>query len=258
MRRHCQGASYPRGVSPEARRWAMRRQISLLQRALAAWPRRQAPLLEVNCGNGAFLPLLWQWGFDAQGAEACAVLRQTAQRRHVPGLQVHAADDADLPFDNDAFDWVILHLISGSQERIARALQECCRLARRGFMVTFWNSASLPALLWRMGHKKPWLASSAPWRQMLRMVRALNLGHVASFSTLLPPVCAWRWPLSAMTTSSSLAAPGAWCALRLDLGSAAPATPLPLRLGAALKQAEPAMEYSQQRQSQTDNSEMQS
>lgn len=237
-------ASYPRGVSAAGRRYAMRSQLALMEKALAPWPRRQAPLLEVNCGNGAFLPFLWQCGFDPQGSEIDPSLRGKAQTAKVPGLRIFAAADEDLPFDNDSFDWVILHLRTA--ESLKTSIAEGCRLARRGFMLTFWNSSSLPAFCWRFCGKKPWADAAVPWAAAWRQMRSLAGGRLATLSALLLPGNFWHdpWPANGFGICGHPL--GAWCIIRLDMDNTRPVTPLPLRLDAPMpSQAEAVMEYSQ-------------
>lgn len=235
-------ASYPRGACPHGRRFAMSMQLELLGCALAPWPRRQSPLLEVNCGNGAFLRFLWQCGFDVQGAEADSGLRARAQNQQIPGLEVVAASDDDLPFENDSFDWVIIHLKSGRQEGIASCANEGARLARRGIMLTFWNRTSVPAFCWALAHRKPWAINSASWWRVWRQMQQLGIGRLSTMSTLVAPAWMWRrqWRLGGVLAGLPL---GAWCAIRLDMGSATPVTPLPLRLRAAMPGPEPVMDY---------------
>lgn len=230
--------SYPRGLCPAARRFAKSMQLALLERALAPWPRRLAPLLEVNCGNGAFLQFLWQCGFDVQGVEADPRLRLKAQKRPVPGLLIHAATDDNLPFANDAFDWVIIHL--HNEQSIDQSTNEGVRLARRGIMLTFWNTASLPAYFWNLFHKKPWTTNAASWWLVWHKLHKLGLGRLATISTLATPTCVWRKQWGAVHTGMPF---GAWCAVRLDMGPLSPVTPLPLRLGMRIPGAEPLMEY---------------
>lgn len=224
----------------------MAMQIAALERALAPWPRRQAPLLEVNCGNGAFLQFLWQCGFDVHGVEADAALRLKAQQRPVPGLEVYAANDDDLPFGNDSFDWVIIHLKTGEKKGIFKCAIEGARLARRGIMITFWNSASLPALCWRIAHRKPWSANAVPWWRVWRQINKLGFGRLSTVSTLAAPVCVWRnkWHVGENVLDVPV---GAWCAMRLDLAPAPPVTQLPLRLRATMPGVEPLMEYAPKR-----------
>lgn len=237
-------ASYPRGVCPAGRRYAMKRQLSLLEKALAPWPRRQAPLLEINCGNGAFLEFLWQCGFDVQGTETDPSLREKAAAARVPGLEIFAAADDDLPFDNDSFDWVILHL--KAPDSMETNIAEGTRLARRGFMLTFWNSSSFPALCWRSWNKKEWAPCSAPWKKAWELMRAMEMGRIASLSTLALPGCMWRDPWPGGTMSMFGVSLGAWCVIRLDMGASRPVTPQPLRLDATLSPpAQAIIEYTQ-------------
>lgn len=226
----------------------MKMQLAMLERALAPWPRRQAPLLEVNCGNGAFLEFFWNAGFDVQATETDPALRLKAEKRPVPGLEVFSAPDGDLPFDNDSFDWVVIHVKNPAREAIANCAREGARLARRGLMLTFWNSASLPAIWWRLAHTKPWAVNAAPWWRVWRQLSRLSMGRLATISTLAAPVCAWRrqWRFGGCLRGFPL---GAWCAIRLDMGPAQTVTPLPLRLEVSMPQAGPLMEYAPKRSS---------
>lgn len=245
---------YPRGVGPSARRFAVACQLALLQKALAPWPRRQAPLLEVNCGNGIFIPFLWQCGFDVHGVEAEFALRQTALRRPVPGLVVHAAQDTGLPFDNDSFDWVILHL--KKPQNLAASAEESIRLARRGFMLTFWNTSSLASLCWSLKSRQPWAANGANCSVVGQTLR--RLGRLTFLSTLASPVCCWRGSATAVTPVINALPVGSWCIARMDFGNVLPVTPLPLRIGAGLRQGpEPALEYIHKRKANPNNSNLQ-
>lgn len=235
--------SFPRGVCPDARHFAMSRQIALLEKALASWPRRHAPLLEVNCGNGAFLEFLWGCGFDVRGVESDAELRLCAQKRAVPDLEIYSASDDDLPFDNDEFDWVIVHLKTGEREHVAACAVEAARLARRGIMITFWNTQSLPGLCWRLFHSGAWVESSVPWSSVWHQLNRLNLGVISTFSTLASPVCLWRRAWLPGSKDGMRTFFGSWCAVRVDIKSLPTSTPLPLRLNIRLEPAEAAMEY---------------
>lgn len=231
---------YPRGLCREGRKFASRMQQVVLEAALAPWPRRHAPLLEVNCGNGAFLRFLWDCGFDVEAAEADPALRQKAASHNLPGLEIHAAHDNDLPFENDSFDWVIIHLKSGEPEAIAACANEALRVARRGFLITFWNWASVAALLWNLTHKKAWLDNSTSWWRVWRIVHGLKVGRISTVSAIFSPMGFWKHYQS---EGAAIKLPlGAWCAVRLDLVAPIPATPLPLRLGDALSSPQPALE----------------
>lgn len=197
-------------------------------------------MLEVNCGNGAFLEFLWHCGFDIHASEQDPELRIRAQNRAVPQLEVYASPPDDLPFENDSFDWVIIHLASNQPDSLLSCLQEGSRLARRGLLATFWNSASLPALAWNAGNRKSWSDNAVSWWRVFKILHNLRMGRLATFSTLMAPTCYWKkqWKIGGTSTLPL----GAWCLVRMDMAPLAPVTPLPLRVGAALGRQQPALE----------------
>ena len=224
-------------------------QSALLQHALSHWPRRDAPLLEVNCGNGAFLPLLWQSGFDVRAVEEDSGLRQAAQARKIAGLEFYAAREDDLPFEEDAFDWVILHLRDSSTYK--KAILEAVRVAKRGVMASFWNSISLASLLERLHLQKLAITEKTfSWFKVWSHIRNLHTGRITSFSVLAGPVLTWssRCPLASCNAILSGLPLGSWCIIKVDFGAFIPFTPLPLRFGKHLRETAPAMEFVQKNQ----------
>lgn len=230
----------------EGARFARSMQLGLLQRALAPWPRRSAGLLEINCGDGAYFPFLWHSGFDVTATEADPALRERARARRLT-IEVAAASDDDLPFDNDYFDWVILHVPPGPDERLEASLREGLRVARKGLLFSFWNSASLPCLCWRLSHRQGWPLRSVALPKVWRMVRSLRTGSMSVMTTLCAPYCSWRngAVFTALNSSLAFLPVGAWAVIRLDLGRPRLVTPLRLRLENALAQASPAMEFAE-------------
>ena len=147
-----------------AGRFALSLQMRLLQQCLAAWPRRGKSLLEVNCGEGLFLSLLWECGFDVTGTELTPALRARAAATAPAGTEVEAAADDHLPFEDNAFDWVVLHVTAADGDGLAASAREALRVAARGLTVTFWNAASLPWLCRRLsGHKTVWPEPAYCW-----------------------------------------------------------------------------------------------
>lgn len=233
-------ANLPRGICPSGRRFAMRMQQRALEMAIAPWPRRASSLLEVNCGNGAFLHFLWQCGFAVEGCENDPCLRNKARLRNLPGIEIHAAADSNIPFDNDAFDWLVIHLKNGEKTDIQASIEEGARLSKRGFLLTFWNNSSFSALVWRLTSKKAWLETSASWGTVWRLLNAMHLGRLSTISTLNLPMCLWKqqWNPGGATSTPF----GAWCIIRIDMDASPPFTALPLRLKNPLSPAEPALE----------------
>lgn len=228
-------------------RFALNLQTNLLQNSLAAWPRRGKTLLEINCGDGLFLPWLWECGFDVTGTEFVPGLRAQAQENAGRRACVAAAADDHLPFDDDAFDWVILHVEAGTSAGLAASAREALRVAAGGLAVTFWNSASLPYILYRMGRgKKRWPGPTHNWWHVWRLLKRLKVGRLTSQSTLAGPICTWHRQCAVASCNMYLQRLplGAWSIIRLDLAPRKPVTPLPLRLGRRrLRHAEPALEF---------------
>ena len=232
-------------------RFVLEAQFHLLGRALAAWPRRAAALLDVNCGSGALLPFLWACGFEVDAVEADAAARARAQTR-CPSATIMAGRDDDLPVEDDAYDWVLLHL--QEPHRLVPALAEARRVARRGFAVTFWNRHSLAGLCARLA-RASLPGPAASWWEVRGALRRLGLGPggTASLSVLAAPMNTWRKasPLAACNHWLTGLPLGAWGVFRCFLGGGGSVTPLALRLGARLGRGmderlgppEPALEY---------------
>lgn len=224
------------------------RQLELLQKALAPWPRRAAPLLMVNCGDGFFLPFLWQSGFDAIATEPEPKLRASAFRQSVPGLEIHAAREDDLPFEDDSFDWVVLRL--RQKEEAAAGAREALRVSRRGLMILFWNSASLPLWLIRKKYGKEALPPGCGcfWR-IWQQAKSLRVGRQTALSTLAGPLCTWKEGGLLERINGWAEGPfGAWGIIRIDLAAADLATPLAQRIEEAFNPPHALMEYSPKKQ----------
>lgn len=223
--------------------YALAMQLKLLQRALAPWPRRAAPLLAINCGDGRFLSLLWQSGFDVRATEADPKARALARQRPVPGLDIYAAAADHIPFEDDSFDWVTVDLKNDDISGITNVAREALRLAKRGALLTFWNSASAggrggSAL---MGSEKP-----VSWWKVWKIMRSLHGGRLTSMGALCGPAFTWRrhCRLAFINSPQSFAPICAWCLIRLDLAPLLTGTPLALRLARREEMPEPAMEFS--------------
>lgn len=230
------------------RNYVLERQLKLLQHALAPWPRRSASLLLVNCGDGAFLPMLWHAGFDPVATEPDVSLRAQAFELHLPDSDIRAATQDDLPFIDDAFDWVIVNLRARDSEGIAKAVQEALRVACRGIIFTFWNRTSLAAhsLFARPGSQTADLLRYAtPWWKVWKQVRLSHAGRLTSLSTLCGPAFTWNRSsrLSIINEWITILALGAWGIVRLDISPFGLYTGLGLRIQTGMQTPQPAMEY---------------
>ncbi|MDD4701948.1 MAG: methyltransferase domain-containing protein [Desulfovibrio sp.] len=224
---------------------SLSKQQILLQQCLAVWPRRGKTLLEINCGHGLFSPLLWECGFDLTATELRPELRLQAADIMGGRAEILAAADDYLPFDDDYFDSVVLHLTAVDKNGIDAAVNEALRVTSRGLAVTFWNSTSLAYALHRIqGSKNPWPGPAHSWWQVWRALKDTKIGRLYGASTLAGPRKFWDGicPLSCCTRMLRLPF-GAWGVMRLDLESARPVTPMPLKIKRArLRSHEPIME----------------
>lgn len=226
-------------------RLALTLRTRLLQSALSAWPRRGKTLLEINSGDGTFLPLLWECGFDITAVESAPSLREKAIARVGCRVAVEAAVDDHLPFDDNAFDRVILHITAPDSGRLACAVAEALRVAADGLIVTYWNSMSLPWLMHSFGkgrYGKPTPVHN--WWRVRRILKSFGIGRLHSLTTLmaLPQIARYRIGDCACMHALPF---GAWGIFRLDLAPPRSVKPMPLFLSRQkLRQPEPAMEYS--------------
>lgn len=218
-----------------------RRQAELLARLLAPWPGLGSRLLLVNCGAGRFVPLLLRLGFTLSATERDAALRLRALRRAARQVEMLAAEEDDLPFGDNAFDWVLLHTRKPAPADLARAVGECARVAAQGLAVTFWNSCSAGML----GRKGPGGAraeeAAMPWWRLWRVAQRLPGRLLLRTACFLPPCAARRMPPPAWRWTERLPL-GAWGAARVDLGAQRPLTGLALRMVPPLGASAPALD----------------
>lgn len=229
--------------SPFHQHIALPERTALLLSMLAPWPRRGRELLVIGCGAGHVLPPLWQSGFDLSACEASPALREQARRRAPQGVEIEAASPDWLPFADNSFDWVLLRADELPPAALPAALGEACRVAACGLALTFWNSASLPWLTWRLhGRRHAWPGHCLPFWTVWRLLAA-RPGRLHAASCLWRPACRWHHGTHVHAAALSRLPFGAWCVLRLDMSPRRTGTPLPLRLRPRLDTARPVMEY---------------
>ncbi len=217
-------------------------QLNLLGAALPQ--ARGASLLEVNCGDGSFFSLYRKRGFDLAAVEPNPVLRAQAREANRM-LEIYPATADHLPYEDNAIDWIVLHLRDEIREKCAR---ECMRVAEHGILLTFWNSASLAAYCWKIwGRAKAWPWPANTGAGLWRMLNGLGADHLESRSTLLGPVASWKreCSFSFINRLPGRTLLGSWCVIRADFNSPGLATPLGLRIRSGMPKPVPAMEYSQ-------------
>lgn len=88
-------------------------------------------LLDVGCGGGALLRMLAEAGVPGIGVEPSLEAADAAPR----DVDVRPGSAYRLPFEDGAFDWVVLRHVPHHLEEPARAFAEAVRVAGRGVLI---------------------------------------------------------------------------------------------------------------------------
>ncbi|MCR4667088.1 MAG: class I SAM-dependent methyltransferase [Desulfovibrio sp.] len=217
-------------------------QNALLHHAISGWRRRSRTLLDINCGDGSFLRHLWHSGFDVTGTEPSYENRQEAAKKLGEHAEIYAASETHLPFDDNQFDWVVIHLGKTPRDQLEKALEEAARVAGHGLAVTFWNTASPVLLL----HGQKTNLGGYSWLRVRQTLRRLQPGSVTTFSTLLFAFDFFRKPLPKLFFNSwkTHLPLGAWTTIKLDMTPQSAVTPLLLPTNLRkINSFEPVLEY---------------
>ncbi|QLA14722.1 class I SAM-dependent methyltransferase [Desulfolutivibrio sulfoxidireducens] len=205
--------------------FALGREIRLLERMTAGWPRRGQRLLEIGCGTGIFLEVLHQAGFDVAGLDKSPAMLEAARTRMGALADLHLGDAEHLPFDDNEFDFAVLFTVLEFCPDPAQALREAARVARKGLIIGYLNRLSLHWLFTQglPGRRSGSLLGRArwflPWE--MRHLAMENLGRrpYVCRCVLPGPLPTWRdAPLWRQLNAPILPLPiGAFCAARVDL-----------------------------------------
>ena len=207
--------------------FAQKQQIRLFDESLSPWMRKGTAWLDVNCGDGCFLPSLLRKGCNVEATEADATLREQARQCVEGKSDIAATSDDNLPYADNYFDFAVLHVGADTLPRLGRAVEELARVAERGIAVAFWNSASLGSL-----GKPDCMTASLPWWQVRRVLKGLGRGQYAVCGTLWLPAGTWQEG-SSLANLNGLCCGlpiGAWMLAKLDLNPQRTGTPLALRV----------------------------
>ncbi len=211
-------------------RFALEREARLLQAVVAGWPRRRKRLLEIGCGTGLFLEMLWQMGFDVTGVDKSASMIEAARQRFGHRASLHQGDGSHLPFEDDSFEYVFLWSVLEFCDDPRGMLREAARVAEKGVIVGFLNKASL--YYWRNVRKSAGTMSRAKllsWFELRHMAwRVTGFHPVIAHSVLPGPVSTWKDTFPWKHVNDRFYPPwlGAFSAMRIDFEDAAPLTPL--------------------------------
>lgn len=214
--------------------FALAREIRLIERLTAGWPRRGQRILEIGCGTGIFLDVLHGAGFDVTGIDASPAMLEAARQRMGGKADLHLGDAGHLPFDDNDFDFCVLLTVLEFCPDPALVLREAARVAKKALLVCYLNRFSCYGLTMRLfpGHTRGPLREAkwfTPWGMAGLLRQALGPRPVRTRCVLPGPKSSWRegapWR---QINSPILSVPvGAFCASVVSLTTAPVMTPLP-------------------------------
>lgn len=214
----------PRGI------FAARLERELMESMTAAWLRRGKTLLEVGCGTGMFLHLLWGMGFDVTGVDASPVMLKGARQRLGEGAELHLANGEHLPFDDKEFDYGVLWSVLEFCDDPMAVLSETVRVSGDGLLIGFLNRYSLYYLsVGRNPLRTLGRAHWFSWPEMRAMLTRVCGRSPSMVRTVLSgPVWSWRQGAFWHRLNGRLRLPcfGAFTAVRVDFQDSKPLTPL--------------------------------
>jgi 2-polyprenyl-3-methyl-5-hydroxy-6-metoxy-1,4-benzoquinol methylase len=114
---------------PLARVFPLRTALADRMVGRLALPRKGARLLDVGCGNGAFLAQMRDMGWNVTGVDPDPTAVDAARRR---GLTVQEGTVHDAAFPDDHFDAITLNHVIEHLHDSTGTLRECYRILRPG------------------------------------------------------------------------------------------------------------------------------
>ena len=222
--------------------FALEQEKRLLDAMLAGWPRRCRRLLDVGCGTGVFLHLLWEMGFDVTGVDASPVMLKAARERFGNRAALHLGNGEHLPFEDDEFDFAVIWSVLEFAADPLAMISEAVRVAEEGVLIGFLNRHSLYYRSHGPGRDRGQSPDSEvhtlakarwySWPEVRRMLKAATGRKPALVRSVLHgPTWTWNRSLLRLVNTPILRPPlsafGAFTAVRVDFTDRKPLTPLP-------------------------------
>jgi len=110
-------------------------------------PRPGERVLDIGCGTGNHLLILNKIGLDITGTDASPFMVQKARERLGHRCRVKTGNTADLPFDDNEFDYATLINTLEFLDNPLLALREAGRVANKKVFIGVLNSLSWNGLL---------------------------------------------------------------------------------------------------------------
>ena len=215
--------------TPEGR-FALDRETRLLQAVLAGWPRRGHKLLEIGCGTGLFLEILYQMGFDVTGMDSSPEMVMAARKRLRNRAELHLGVGEHMGYCDNEFDYAFLWSVLEFTEDPKMMLEEAARVAEKGLLIGFLNKNSLYYTMnikntdSTMG-KGHWHT----WCEMQDLIKkATGFRPTLARSVLPGPTQTWKSSGLCDVVNKRLYPPslGAFSAVRVDFVNMKPLNPL--------------------------------
>jgi len=215
--------------TPEGQ-FALDQEARLLQAVLAGWPRRGHKLLEIGCGTGLFLEVLYQMGFDVTGMDNSPEMIMAARERFQNRAEFHLGDGEHMGYGDNEFDYAFLWSVLEFTDDPKAMLAEAARVAEKGMLIGFLNKNSL---YYSMNVKKSGTTLSKAnwytWCEMQDFVKkATGFTPTVARSVLPGPVQTWKRSGLCKVVNERLFPPflGAFSAVRVDFTNMKPLNPL--------------------------------
>ena len=215
--------------TPEGQ-YALEQEVRLLQEMLAGWPRRKHKLLEIGCGTGLFMEMLYQMGLDVTGMDNSPEMIMAARKRFGNRAELHLGHGEHMAYSDNEFDYVLLWSVLEFTDEPEAMLVEAARVAEKGLLIGFLNKNSL---YYTMNVRNSGSTlSKAHWFTLCEMQDLIH--NVTGFrptlarSVLAGPMKTWKPSRLSNLVNARILPPslGAFTAVRVDFTNMKPLTPL--------------------------------
>lgn len=211
-------------------RFALDCETRLLQSVLAGWPRRGHKLLEIGCGTGLILEMLYQMGFDVTGLDNSPEMIMAARTRLGNRAEFHLGTGELTPYADNEFDYALIWAALEFTDDPAAMLAEAARVAEKGILLGFLNKHSLYYAM-NVRNTGSTLDSGTwyTWCEIQDMIkRATGFRPTTAQSVLPGPLQTWKAGKLVQYINCGLYPPfvGAFGAARVDFVNMKPLNPL--------------------------------
>lgn len=211
-------------------RFALDQEARLLQAVLAGWPRRGHKLIEIGCGTGLFLEMLYQMGLDVTGVDSSPEMIMAARKRFNNRASLHLGHGEHMGYSDNEFDYAFLWSVLEFTDEPEAMLEEAARVAEKGLLIGFLNKNSLYYTMnVRNSGGTMSKANWHTWCEMQDLIkRATGFRPTMARSVLPGPTQTWKKTGACKLINSGLFPPslGAFTAVRVDFVNMKPLNPL--------------------------------